>query len=553
MATIFKPKKEELAFLPLGGAGEIGLNCYLYHYKGKWLIIDLGIGFADHTFPGVEILVPDIQFLIANKKDIAGMVLTHAHEDHIGAVPYLWPELGCEIYTTKFTASIVKGKLADVGLSKEVKITEVPENGKFKVGPFDLEFFGLTHSVPEMQGFALKTEEGTIFHTGDWKFDSNPLIGKKTDQKRLKKLGDEGVLALVCDSTNIFQEGSSGSEGELEKSFEKLIGGFNDQLLVVTSFASNIARLYSIAKAAKKVGRRVGMIGRSLWRMYEAAKQCGYLEDLDPFLTDKEFKKYKRSELLVICTGCQGEPLAASRKLADNEHPSLRLQKGDVIIFSSKIIPGNEKKIFELFNKFCKMGIEVLTENDHFVHVSGHPARDEVAKMYSLLRPKIAIPVHGEAMHLHEHCKFAKEHGAKYAKEIENGHMVKISQSGVKELGLVPTSALAIDGNFMLPYTSNILRMRRRMRDDGLVVITLLLEKNGSLLKPPIILAPGVLDAEDDYDILENIANRVESLVNGGRNKGGKQLVKAVEEQVKKIVKQEAGKKPYVIAQVSLI
>ncbi|MBA8667275.1 ribonuclease J [Holosporaceae bacterium 'Namur'] len=548
-----KYNNEDLLFAALGGAGEIGMNCYVYYNKGKWLVVDLGIGFADESLPGVEIIVPNINFLIKNKQDIAGLVLTHAHEDHIGAVQYLWPELECPVYTTKFTSAVLKAKLADVGLENEVDITEVPENSKFSVGPFDIEFFNITHSIPEMHGLMLRTDKGNIFHTGDWKLDIDPIIGNATNEEALKKFGDEGILALVCDSTNIFNQGSSISEGELQKSLQDIICGFKNNLVIVTTFASNIARIHSIAKAAESANRRVVLIGRSLWRVYEAAKQSGYLEDLHPFLTDREAKHLKREEMLVICTGCQGEPLAATNKIANHIHPSIKAQKGDAIIFASKIIPGNEKKIFKLFNQFCKLRMEVLTEKDHFVHVSGHPARDDVARMYELLRPQIAIPMHGEAVHLHEHTKFALEHGAKQAVEVENGDVISIEENGANKIGTVISGSLAIDGNYILLPDSKLIKARRKMRDEGLVIITLLINSKRKPFSLPLVVAPGVLDEKDDSEVIDAIKEEIFNHVSKGKFRHRIEIEKYIVSTAKRIVRAEAGKYPEIIVQIEQI
>ncbi|RZI47611.1 ribonuclease J [Rickettsiales endosymbiont of Peranema trichophorum] len=543
--------KDDLLFLPLGGAGEIGLNCYLYHDRGKWLIIDLGLGFADPLhFPGVSILVPNVDFLIKHKKDIAGLVLTHAHEDHIGAVPYLWQELECPIYGTSFTTAILKAKFAEAMPQKAVKIVEVQTNTQFQVGPFSIELVGLTHSIPEMQGIILETSRGKIFHTGDWKLDKDPVIGDSTNEKRLKSLGDDGVLAMVCDSTNIFADGVSGSEGELAKSLRELISSVKNGTVVVTTFASNIARIHSIALAAEASGRRVALIGRALWRCYEAAKECGYLTDLLPFVSEREIKKIRREDLLVICTGCQGEPLAAAAKLSNDHHPSLKMAPGDLIIFSSKIIPGNEKRIFQLFNKFCKLGVEVLTEQDHFVHVSGHPNRDEMARMYKLVRPKIAIPVHGEAVHLHEHSKFALAHGAKQSVEAENGTLFRITETKIETVGHIKAGKLAIDGNFILASNSNILKMRRKLMNDGAVVVTLIFDSKSKILKPPTIIAPGVLDADEDDDILSNMRDEIYNHFLGGKRYGTSEIRKYVENTVRRVIKFEVGKTPEIVSQV---
>lgn len=538
----------EVLFVPLGGTDEIGINLYLYHYKGKWLIVDMGLGFAGDYFPGVDIMVPDITFLDSIKGNIAGMVITHAHEDHIGAIQYLWPEIRVPIYATKFTASVIKAKLADGGIANEVTLNEIKTNSAFEVGPFSLEYVSLTHSVPEMQGLVIRTDKGNIFHSGDWKFDHDPLIGPPSDLAKLKRLGDEGVLAMVSDSTNIFVEGRAGSEGDLKNSLKELIATFKTNMVVITTFASNIARLYSIMKAAEHGKRKVVLSGTSLWRMYNAAIECGYLSDVEPPVHPKQSSKLKRSETLVIATGCQGEKFASISKLAKGEHPDIKLAKGDTVIFASKIIPGNDMKIFAMFNKFCKAGIEVLTEKDHFVHVSGHPCRDEIEEMYKLVRPKYAIPMHGEPMHTHEHCHFVKSKKLATPLQVENGTVVLISEEKTEVLAKVPTGHMAIDGNFILPSDSEILRMRRRMRDQGLAVVSIPYNKKG-MIQAPEVIAPGVLDSIEDIEYFEKLKFELSQFLDRANFKALNEVENKVINITKRFLKQETAKEPKVLVQ----
>ncbi|MDJ1258012.1 MAG: ribonuclease J [Candidatus Midichloria sp.] len=546
----FKELKKELLFLPLGGSGEIGMNLNVYHYKGKWLIVDMGIGFADNHFPGVEIIVPNINFLIEKRKDIVGILLTHAHEDHIGAVPYLWSEIQIPIYTNNFTATVLKAKLNEHGLSGKAPIHILKNNSKIDIGPFNIELINITHSILENNGIMIRTKAGNIFHTGDWKIDDNPTLGELTDEKRLKELGKEGVLAMIGDSTNIFNEGRSGSEGDLEKSLTTLISDCKKGMVVVTTFASNAARLYSIAKAAKKAKRRVTLTGRSLWRMYRAARDCGYLNDIDEFLDEKGIQGLSREEILIISTGCQGEPLAAVSKLANNSHQFLKLIPGDTIIFSSKIIPGNDRKIFDLFNKFCKMGVEVLTERDHFVHVSGHPGQEEVAMMYKYLKPKIAIPVHGEAVHIHAHAKFAKQNGCKYSIEITNGEVLKLSEEGPEKIGRVEAGCMLIDGESILDEASPVIKSRRKIRDNGAVFVTLNLLAKGkrSEILAAHVSATGLLDKTDDRELIKTIEEEIASL--SINNEINSDIEKQVISFVKKIIKKELNKFPEIAVHI---
>ncbi len=550
MTINLKQHKNDLMFLPLGGTDQIGINLYLYHYNGKWLVVDMGLGFADDYFPGVDILVPDISFITKHRQDFVGLVLTHAHEDHIGAIQYLWNEFKLPIYCTKFTSCVLKGKLAEMGIANDVKIHEIKLNSKFKVGEFDLEMIGLTHSIPEMQGLVIRTEHGTIFHTGDWKFDEDPVVGKTSNIDALKKLGEENILAMVCDSTNIFSEGFSGSEGSLVKSITELVASHKNNLVVVSSFASNIARIHTIAKAAEACGRKVALSGSSLWKMYDAALECGYLHDLPPFMRPREIERYHRHEVLVIATGCQGEPRATTNKLSRGEHPDFKVRRGDVVIFSSKIIPGNEDKIFSLFNKFCKMGVEVITEKDHFVHVSGHPSRGEIAKMYEIVKPRVAIPMHGEPMHLHEHAKFARKHGAKFSVQVNNGAIVKVNGEKPEIIAQLPSGIMAIDGNFILPSDSEVLRMRRRMRDQGLVTATVVINKKHKLLKDPIVLAPGVLDSKDDREYFVMLEEAIAEYVEAHPRVTGDELENKIRSIIKRILQTETAKEPKILVSI---
>jgi ribonuclease J len=550
MSFSIAKSRGELLFVPLGGAGEIGVNAYLYHYDGKWLMVDLGIGFADETIPGVQITVPNINYVlekIVPQGNLVGLVITHAHEDHIGAVPYFWNDLNCKVYTSKFAAAILTAKFKDFGIKAGNQLVEVPEKGRLDIGPFNIEFVHATHSIPEMNGLVIRTEGGKIFHTGDWKFDPNPQVGEVTDTRRLEQIGDEGILAMVGDSTNIFSPGTSGSEGALKSSLIDIISGYQSGMVVVTTFASNVARVHTLAQVAQKCGRKVVLAGRSLWRMYDAAKASGYLGDLAPFIMDKDFGKYPRNEIMLICTGCQGEEMAAMTKIANNDHPQIKLAKGDKVLFSSKIIPGNDKKLFALFNKLCKRGVEVLTERDHFIHVSGHPCRDEMSQMYDLIRPKVAIPVHGEAMHIHEHAKFAQAKGAK-AIEVENGNVVRITEEGAEIVSQVEHGLMAVDGNFLIESDTQIIRMRRDMKNNGLIAASVVLDKKGQLVGEVQISAPGILDNIEDRDLIDSMADLSTTLL--AKKKGLTQgdIEKIIAPALRKTLKAEIGKNsPFIL------
>lgn len=544
-----KKHKKDLLFVPLGGSGEIGMNMNLYHLDGKWLIADFGAGFAEEYLPGIDMIVPDITFIKDHIKDVVGIVLTHAHEDHLGAIPYLWNELEVPIYATPFTASFLKAKLSDNRGAKNVVINVVEQGSSFKLGPFDLELVQITHSVPEMNAIFIRTPYGNIFHSGDWKLDPRPMLGDKTDEKKLKKYGKEGVLAMVSDSTNVFSPGVSGSEGDLRDSLTQLVGQCK-RLVMVTTFASNVARIESIAVAAQKNGRKVILAGRSLWRIVQAAKDAGYLQDAPEFLEDDQINKHPRDKLLVISTGCQGEPMAATNKIVTGTHKNIVLKPEDSVIFSSKIIPGNDKRIFRLFNQLVKMGVEVLTEKDHFVHVSGHPNIDDMKRMYDMIKPKISIPVHGEGIHIHEHARLAKEEwGVPQTIQVENGTVIKLAPGEPEKIAMVRAGELGIDGNFLLSPDCGIMKMRRKIARDGVIVVTLILNKDSGLFIDPIISAPGALDGREDEDIFEDMVDEIRQVLKENSKGTAKQqseerIFNVTRSAVKRVMSREVGKTP---------
>ena len=551
MSFDIKKHKNDLIFIPLGGAGEIGMNVNLYQYKGQWLMVDLGAGFTDDYFPGVDLMVAEIEYISKQKDKLLGIVLTHAHEDHLGAVQYLWKELRCPIYTTKFTANFLRAKLKETDFSRDIKIIEIDPNSITQIGPFAIETVPLSHSTPEMQSLMIRTDLGNIFHTGDWKFDHNPLIGDPNDQKLLAKLGKEGVLAMIGDSTNVFNDTYSGSEGDLRESIIELVKGCK-KMVVVTTFASNVARMETILRAAEAAGRNVVMAGRSLWRVLEAAQASGYLLDIPPVLRADQMGNIKREKLLVMSTGCQGEPMAATTKMANGTHPNLKLLPDDTIIFSSKIIPGNEKKIFRLLNQLIAQKIEVFTEKEHFVHVSGHPSQGELKLMYELIRPQIAVPVHGELMHIHEHIRLAKSWGVPHAVQVANGDVIRLAPGEAKVIDKVESGYLGIDGHFLLPGNSSILKARRRLQESGVVFIVLMLNDKNKMVMPPVIRAPGVLDMEEDIVIITKIAKEVHKALGSfmeivSHKKQREDVAEStVRTAVRSVLKQEVGKSPMI-------
>lgn len=492
----------ELAFVALGGAGEIGMNLNLYGYgrppEGhQWLMVDLGVTFGDGSIPGVDVITPDPAFIVQRRDRLLGLVLTHAHEDHLGAVPYLWQRLGCPIWATPFTISILTRKLREAGLDGQVPIHTVPLGGHVTIGPFDIELVTVTHSIPEPNALAIRTPLGTIVHTGDWKFDPAPVVGPLSDEEALRKLGDEGVLAIVCDSTNVFTPGVSGSEAELEKTLTDLIGE-SEGRVAVACFASNVARLETIAKAAAASGRDVVLAGRSLRRMDEAARENGYLAGTRAFLDEDAAGWLPRERTVIICTGSQGEPRAALSRIAAGDHPRVELEDGDTVIFSSRVIPGNEIAIGKLQNDLVRRGIEIITWRDHHVHVSGHPARDELMKMYQLVRPRIAVPVHGELRHMLEHADLAEDCQVQQAVVAENGGMIRLAPGRAEIIGQVPVGRLAVDGNRIVPIDGALVRDRNRAIYHGSAVVTVVLDKKGRVRDEVQVSTLGVMEAGDE-------------------------------------------------------
>jgi ribonuclease J len=549
----FRPGKDELYFLPLGGTGEIGMNLNLYGHAGKWLMVDLGVTFADATQPGVDLIMPDPSFIEARRKDLSGLVLTHAHEDHIGAVGHLWPRLRCPVYATAFTAAMVYPKLVEAGIEDEVELIEVPMSGKFSVGPFEIELITLTHSIPEPNALVIRTKAGTVLHTGDWKLDPEPLIGETYDEKALRALADEGVLAMVCDSTNAMVDGDSGSEAEVRASLMELIGGLKNRV-AVACFASNVARLETVAKVAQAHGRRVALVGRSMQRVYAAARDCGYLQSVAPLVDGDHVDYLPRDEVLLLCTGSQGEMRSALWRIANDDNPKVKLEEGDAVVFSSRIIPGNDISIFRLQNQLVRKGIEIITDDDHFVHVSGHPAREELTQMYQWVRPQIAIPVHGEARHLAEHAQLARTCQVPEQIVGENGTLIRLAPGPAGIVDHVPSGRLILDGNRLLPADSAVLRGRQKMAYNGAATVTLVIGRDQLFQGDPIVSASGLLDPQAEADKLGLVAEGVRDALKSlsKRARGDDEAVKdAARRAVRRTFQRMLGKKP--VTEVHLV
>jgi len=535
--------RDELVFLPLGGSGEIGMNFNAYGFgppsRRKWIILDCGVLFGrEASTPGVDVIMPDIRFLAERAEDVLGIVATHAHEDHIGAIGHLWPMLKCPIYATPFTAILIEGKLEEQGLRDRVRVRQVPLGGSFKLGPFQLDFISITHSILEPNLVAIRTPLGLIAHTGDWKIDPEPMLGEETDAARIAALGDEGVLALVCDSTNALQQGHSGSEAKVRQSLIQLIGTLKGRV-AVTAFASNVARLSSIAEAARASGRQIALVGRSMHKMVQAARDTGYLKDFPPVLDEADAAELPPRRVLYLVTGSQGEARAALSRIAEGNHPNVHLGKGDTVIFSSRIIPGNEIPIFELHNTLSMLGVEVLTEQDHFVHVSGHPAREELAQMYRWTRPQIAVPVHGEMRHMTEHARLAKSLQVPHALVPQNGQLYRLAPGPAELIDEVPSGRIHLDGRVLVSEGEGLSKTRRAMAYAGLIAITLVLDGKGRVIADPAILIEGIPEP-----VHEAIRLAVEDLTRRSKRVDADALAENVRRAARRAAQDAWGKKP---------
>ena len=544
-------KKEQFIFCPLGGSGEIGMNMNLYAYgkeeDQKWIIVDMGVTFADDSIPGIDLIYPDPGFILDKKDDLLGIVLTHAHEDHIGSVAHIWPELKCKIYATPFTAVLIKEKFKEkkIDISKNLEVVQL--NGKIKLGPFEIDFVTLTHSILEPNGLSIKTPAGVVLHTGDWKVDPNPLIGNNIDEQKLKEIGNKNVIAMVCDSTNVFSPGRAGSESDVRESLLKIIET-KTKRVVVTSFASNVARMESVFYCAKKTNRKISLVGRSMNRIYKAAKQCGYLQDIIKPIEPKDANKISRDKIVYLCTGSQGEPMGAMKRIINETHPDVFLESGDSIIFSSKIIPGNEKKLYQLHNEIVKNNIEIITEENAFVHVSGHPNRDDLKDMYNWVKPKCIIPVHGEHRHMIEHVNFAKEMQIPQTLQVENGDIIKLHPGSEPQIiDKAPSGRMYLDGSVGVTEDSQSIKDRKNLSINGYLEVTLIVTNNGKI-KKPVISYKGIPEDKIGetfiFDMEDEISNicRTFSL---GNKKQERNLIESLKQNCRRIIKAKTGKKPY--------
>jgi ribonuclease J len=555
-----KGKADELVFMALGGLGEIGMNTYLYGYgppnARSWLMVDLGVTFPHESEPGADVVLPDLRYIIADRKNLAGLVLTHAHEDHIGAVLDLWPSLACPIFATPFTAGMVKTKVGEAGRTAALPIRTIPLGGRFKAGAFDVEFVGLTHSIPEPNGIAIRTPAGLVFHTGDWKFDSTPVVGKPHEPEKLKSLGDEGVLAIVGDSTNAMREGRSASEADVARALTKIIVDA-PRCVAVTLFASNVARIASVAEAARKSGRTLVVAGRALHRIIEVAQETGYLPESFTYLDQQRFSDLPRNKTLVLCTGSQGETRAAVARIAEGEHPDISLDKGDLIIFSSRTIPGNEKAVAKVQNGLARLGVDLVTDTDALVHVTGHPRRDELKDMYAWLRPKIAVPMHGEARHLREHAKLARACGVNETFTIVDGEMLKLWPGQAAVIDEAPVGRLYRDGNLIVPDAEGPVKARRKLSFVGIAVVSLVLSRRGDVLGEPGLVLEGIPAADADGEsmrevVFDAIDGTLRSIPQKRRSDIA-MLQEAIQRAVRAAINEAWGKKPVVKVLLSVV
>ena len=544
---------QELVYCSLGGAGEIGMNLNLFGYgkpgEYKWIIVDIGVTFSDDNIPGIEVILPNPEFIADQKENLLGIVLTHAHEDHVGAIAHLWPMLECPIYATPFTAAIVREKFKELKINIGSHLKIVKLGGNVKLGAFDIDYVTLTHSILEPNGLAITTPEGVVLHTADWKIDDDPLIGEKTDIKKLTEIGKKGVLAMVCDSTNIFNLGSSGSESLVRTGLFTVLEKMKNRI-VITSFASNVARMETVFKVAEKINRQVCLVGRSMNRIYQLARQCNYLQDIKVPIDVRDSKKIPKNKIVFLCTGSQGEQRAALARIANGTHPDLQLEKDDNVIFSSRIIPGNEKRLFKIFNDFSKNDINVLSEENSMIHVSGHPARDDLKKMYNWIKPKILIPVHGEQRHMAEHINFAKEMGVKFPIKVSNGEIIRLSPGEPKVVDKVTWGRVYLDGKVLIDNDSPVLKERRNMAANGYMEITVLISKNGQIKNNPVITIKGVPLIDEDaseieYD-LEDIVMDTCKTFNLNNSKQEKNLIDTLKGNCRKLINDKSGKKPLV-------
>ncbi|WP_408590966.1 ribonuclease J [Novosphingobium sp.] len=539
---------KELLFLALGGSGEIGMNVNLYGCNGKWLMVDLGMTFADPHYPGVDLVFADLEFIEDRAKDLVGIVLTHAHEDHIGAVPYFARELGVPLYATPFTARLVHEKLVEAGIEKDVELNVIPNEGSIDLAPFAVRYVPLAHSIAEGNALVIDTPYGRVFHTGDWKLDDEPRIGTPATEEELTAIGDGGVLALVCDSTNVFNPRASGSEGEVRAGLLEAISGLEGRRVVVTTFASNVARLQTLAEVAEATGRELCVAGRSLDRIIGVAQASGYLQDFPDVISMERAMGLPRGEVLILATGGQGEARAALARIAGDQHP-IKLESGDAVVFSSRQIPGNELAIGRIQNSLVDKGVRIITDKQAMIHVSGHPGRPELIALYDWIRPQMLVPVHGEIRHMAEQARLGREEGIPRAILQKNGDLVRLAPNGPHKISEVRAGRLILDGDIIAPADGESIGARRRLANNGLVSVALAVSRDGRLTSGMDLGAIG-LPLEEDLEAFEAEARddvtKALAALKGDRRRDRVAVAEAVRLAVRRAAQRWSGKKPVV-------
>jgi ribonuclease J len=553
-------KDNELVLLPLGGAGEIGMNLYLYGYgpahDRQWLAVDVGVTFPHEAEPGMELVFPDVGFIEEERQSLVGIVLTHAHEDHFGALVELWPSLRAPVYATPFTAALLRAKMAEFGAREQVPLHELPLGSRFTLGRFDLEFVGMSHSIPEPNALVIRTPEGTVCHSGDFKFDPVPMVGAPADKSRLQAIGDEGVDVLICDSTNVLKDGHSASEGRVAETLERLIVNA-PQRVVVTAFSSSVARIRSVVLAAKAAGRYVVVAGKSLWRVITAARESGHIDDSMTFLDQDQYGYLQRDEIVLLCTGSQGEPRAALSRMARGEHREIKLAEGDMLIMSSFTIPGNERLVGGMLNQLADEGVDIVTLSDDLVHASGHPQKDELRDLYQLLRPRTVVPMHGEYRHLREHRKFALASGIPNAELMTNGDVMRLLPGPVEKIDEAPTGRWYLDGNTLCVHHEAPLAARRKLSYVGVISVSVTLARKSHELIDISAEVHGIPFEVCEPDSHENVVEVVIEGVLDSLPKPKKRDAALTQEAIRRAIRAEFlrrwGKKPVCIVHLAYI
>lgn len=557
MAPSQKSGSDSLVFVPLGGLGEIGMNAALYGFgregRRKWILVDCGVSFAGPEAPGVDIIIPDLAFIEAEKNNLLAIIITHAHEDHIGALAQSWPKLRAPVYCTQFAAGLFATRRGNERGAPQIPINIAVPGARYTFGPFEIEYLKVAHSIPESCGLAIRTPAGLVVHSGDWKLDPTPPLGWMTDEARFRELGEEGVIALISDSTNVMRDGVSPSEADVAAGIADLIAKAPARV-AVTTFASNVARIKAVAEAAAACGREVVVVGRAMDRVIEVARECGMLGGLPPFRSPDSYTRLNRNKVVALLTGSQGEPRAALSRIAEDDHPEIALSAGDRVIFSSRTIPGNEKAVGRIQNALARDGVEIITDRTHMVHVSGHPRRGEMEQLYAWLKPRIAIPAHGEALHLAEHATFARAQGVPTVLVAGNGEMIEITDGGASRINTVTSGKVYIDGEIKVNANDKTIPERRKLSFAGIVSVAVAMDEKGDLAGDPEIALMGLPPATRDGQTFDDlVSDAVEELIESlpkAKRRDSDALQKALERAVRGAVNEAWGKKPVVHAMV---